>query len=30
MVENTIETFPDCIINNAGIAESADISLDIE
>ena len=31
MVENTIDklSFPDCIINNAGIAESADISLDI-
>ena len=31
MVENTIGklSFPDCIINNAGIAESADISLDI-
>ena len=31
MVENTINklSFPDCIINNAGIAESADISLDI-
>ena len=30
MVENTIGklSFPDCIINNAGIAESADISLD--
>ena len=28
---NTIDklSFPDCIINNAGIAESADISLDI-
>ena len=23
-------SFPDCVINNAGIAESADISLDIE
>ena len=32
MVENTIDklSFPDCIINNAGIAESADISLDID
>ena len=31
MVENTIDklSFPDCIINNAGIAESADISLDV-
>jgi NAD(P)-dependent dehydrogenase (short-subunit alcohol dehydrogenase family) len=31
MVENTIDklSFPDCIINNAGIAQSADISLDI-
>ena len=31
MVENTIDklSFPDCIINNAGIAESADILLDI-
>ena len=31
MVENTIDklSFPDCIINNAGIAESADISLEI-
>jgi len=31
MVVNTIHklSFPDCIINNAGIAESADISLDI-
>ena len=31
MVLNTIDklSFPDCIINNAGIAESADISLDI-
>lgn len=31
MIENTIDklSFPDCIINNAGIAESADISLDI-
>ena len=31
MVENTIDklSFPDCIINNAGIAESADVSLDI-
>ena len=31
MVVNTINklSFPDCIINNAGIAESADISLDI-
>ncbi len=31
MVVNTIDklSFPDCIINNAGIAESADISLDI-
>ena len=31
MVENTIDklSFPDCIINNAGIAESADISIDI-
>ena len=31
MVKNTIRkfSFPDCIINNAGIAESADISLDI-
>ena len=31
MVENTIGklSFPDCIINNAGIAESAGISLDI-
>ena len=31
MAENTIDklSFPDCIINNAGIAESADISLDI-
>ena len=32
LVENTIKnfSFPDCIINNAGIAESADISLDID
>ena len=32
MVENTIGklSFPDCIINNAGIAESADISIDFE
>ena len=31
LVDSTIEnlSFPDCIINNAGIAESADISLDI-
>ena len=31
MVVNTIDklSFPDCIINNAGTAESADISLDI-
>ena len=31
MVEKTIDklSFPDCIINNAGIAESADISIDI-
>ena len=31
LVVNTIDklSFPDCIINNAGIAESADISLDI-
>ena len=31
MVVNTIDklSFPDCIINNAGIAESANISLDI-
>ena len=31
MVENTVGklSFPDCIINNAGIAESANISLDI-
>ena len=31
MVEDTIDnlSFPDCIINNAGIAESADISIDI-
>jgi len=31
MIEHTIDklSFPDCIINNAGIAESADISLDI-
>ena len=31
MIENTIDklSFPDCIINNAGIAELADISLDI-
>ena len=31
MVVNTIDklSFPDCIINNEGIAESADISLDI-
>ena len=31
MVVNTIDrlSFPDCIINNAGIAESADISIDI-
>ena len=31
MVENTIDklSFPDSIINNAGIAESADISIDI-
>ena len=31
MVINTIDklSFPDCIINNAGIAESADISIDI-
>ena len=31
MVVNTIDklSFPDCIINNAGIAESADISVDI-
>ena len=32
LVTNTIDklSFPDCIINNAGIAESADISLDFE
>ena len=32
MVINTIDklSFPDCIINNAGIAESADISIDID
>ena len=32
MVESTIGklSFPDCIINNAGIAESADISIDFE
>ena len=31
LVENTIKnfSFPDCIINNAGIAESADIELDL-
>ena len=31
LVDNTIEnlSFPDCIINNAGIAESADVKLDI-
>ena len=31
LVDNTIEnlSFPDCIINNAGIAESADIKLDL-
>ena len=31
MVDNTVGklSFPDCIINNAGIAESANISLDI-
>ena len=31
LVDNTIEnlSFPDCIINNAGIAESADIELDL-
>ena len=31
LVDSTIEnlSFPDCIINNAGIAESADISLDL-
>ena len=31
MVVDTIDklSFPDCIINNAGIAESADISIDI-
>ena len=32
LVTNTIDklSFPDCIINNAGIAESADISIDFE
>ncbi len=32
LVNNTIDklSFPDCIINNAGIAESADISIDYE
>ena len=32
MVINTIDklSFPDCIINNAGIAESADITIDID
>ena len=32
LVEDTIKkfSFPDCIINNAGIAESAEISLDID
>ena len=32
LVNNTIDklSFPDCIINNAGIAESADISIDFE
>ena len=32
MVINTIDklSFPDCIINNAGIAESADISIDVD
>ena len=32
LVDETINklSFPDCVINNAGIAESADISLDIE
>ena len=32
LVSNTIDklSFPDCIINNAGIAESADISIDFE
>jgi NAD(P)-dependent dehydrogenase (short-subunit alcohol dehydrogenase family) len=31
LVDDTIEnlSFPDCIINNAGIAESADIKLDL-
>tara|TARA_B100000035_G_scaffold116418_1_gene98660 strand:+ start:9 stop:758 length:750 start_codon:yes stop_codon:yes gene_type:complete len=32
LVNNTIDklSFPDCIINNAGIAESADVSIDFE
>ena len=32
LVNNTIDklSFPDCIINNAGIAESADISVESE
>ena len=32
LVDDTIEnlSFPDCIINNAGIAESADISIDFD
>jgi 3-oxoacyl-[acyl-carrier protein] reductase len=32
LVNSTIDklSFPDCIINNAGIAESADISIDFE
>ena len=32
LVNNTIDklSFPDCIINNAGIAESADISIDFD
>ncbi len=32
LVNNTIDKllFPDCIINNAGIAESADVSIDFE
>ena len=31
LVDETIEnlSFPDCIINNAGIAESADVTLDL-
>ena len=32
LVDDTIEnlSFPDCIINNAGIAESADVSIDFD